>query len=454
MAIGRISGRNWRRSLRAVLPASPAALSAASRRAFTSARPSLAEPSENVSGATSADAAQRAHHAAYPAHPSVTSSHRLSEQQLEFRALAQDFAANELAPHAAQWDAEKYFPVDVLRRAAGLGFAGLFVKEDVGGAGLGRADGAVVFEALAHADVSTTAYLTIHNMNASIVDRFGSDEQRHKWLPPLVAMDLLSSYCLTEPGSGSDAASLQTTARQSPGSSDFILNGAKAFISGASASDVYLVMARTDGAGGKGISCFLVEKGSPGLSFGKLEKKLGWNSQPTATVTLEDVRVPAAHLIGGRGHGFRLAMSGLDGGRVNIAACSVGGAQRCVEYAQQYATERKQFSQRIIDFQHTRFQLADMATAVEASRLLVQNAAAAIDDKAPWATTAAAMAKRFATDSCYTVANHALQMLGGYGYLQEYPIERYVRDLRVHTILEGTNEIMRVIIARQLMEHK
>ncbi|GJP50069.1 hypothetical protein CLOM_g9213, partial [Closterium sp. NIES-68] len=386
------------------------------------------------------------------AHPSITSSHGLTPNQLEFRALAQDFAANELLPRAAEWDAQKHFPVDVLRKAAGLGFAALFVKEDVGGSGLGRADGAVIFEALAHADVSTTAYLTIHNMNASIIDRFGSEEQRHKWLPALATMDLLSSYCLTEPGSGSDAAALKTTARQAPGSTVYILNGSKAFISGATAADVYLVMARTDGEGPKGISCFLVEKDMPGVSFGQLEKKLGWNSQPTAAVILEDVRVPAANLIGGRGNGFRIAMTGLDGGRVNIGACSVGGAQFCLEYAQQYAADRKQFGKPITLFQNTQFQLADMATAVEASRLMVRNAATGIDIKAPWATTAAAMAKRFATDNCYQVANQALQLLGGYGFLQDYPVERYVRDLRVHTILEGTNEIMRLIIARRLLQ--
>ncbi|CAI5471434.1 unnamed protein product [Closterium sp. Yama58-4] len=255
------------------------------------------------------------------AHASITSSHGLTPHQLDFRALAQEFAANELLPRAAEWDARKHFPVDVLRKAAGLGFAALFVKEDVGGSGLGRADGAVVFEALAHADVSTTAYLTIHNMNASIIDRFGSEEQRHKWLPALATMDLLSSYCLTEPGSGSDAAALKTTARQATGSTDYILNGSKAFISGATAADVYVVMARTDGEGPKGISCFMVEKGMPGVSFGQLEKKLGWNSQPTAAVILEDVKVPAANLIGGRGNGFRIAMTGLDGGRVNIGAC-------------------------------------------------------------------------------------------------------------------------------------
>ncbi|CAI5950845.1 unnamed protein product [Closterium sp. NIES-64] len=392
----------------------------------------------------------------------------------------QDFAANELLPRAAEWDAQKHFPVDVLRKAAGLGFAALFVREDVGGSGLGRADGAVVFEALAHADVSTTAYLTIHNMNASIIDRFGSEEQQQKWLPALATMDLFSSYCLTEPGSGSDAAALKDLLSPRIASWSLAAAAMPLLSSGATASDVYVVMARTDGEGPKGISCFLVEKGMPGLSFGQLEKKLGWNSQPTAAalcwgiirvgwnsqptaavgraqvilgdVILEDVRVPAANLIGGRGNGFRIAMTGLDGGRVNIGACSVGGAQFCLEYAQQYATDRKQFGKPITAFQNTQFQLADMATAVEASRLMVRNAATAIDVKAPWATTAAAMAKRFATDNCYQVANQALQMLGGYGFLQDYPVERYLRDLRVHTILEGTNEIMRLIIARRLLQ--
>lgn len=380
------------------------------------------------------------------------SMHGLTSEQAEFRAVAQEFAANELMPHAAEWDEKRHFPVEVLRRAAALGFGGIYCRDDVGGAGVSRADAAVIFEQLAYADVSTTAYLTIHNMCCSMIDRFGTEEQRAGWLPQLTSMERLLSYCLTEPGSGSDAASLQTTARRAEGSSDYILSGAKAFISGAGVSDAYLVMARTGAAGPKGISCFLVEKGTEGLSFGKKERKMGWNSQPTASVMLDDVRVPERHLIGGEGRGFGIAMAGLDGGRINIATCSVGGAQFCMDHAREYATERRQFGARIADFQNTQFRLADMATAVEAARLMVRNGAAALDGGAPWATPAAAMAKRFATDACYGVANDALQMLGGYGYLQDYPIERYVRDLRVHTILEGTNEIMRIVISRHMLK--
>lgn len=374
----------------------------------------------------------------------------LTEQETEFRSLAQKFATEELLPNAAKWDEEKHFPKETLRKAAELGFGGLFCGEDVGGAGLGRADAAVIFEALAYADVSTTAYLTIHNMNCSIIERFGSSEQRQRWLPSLTSMDLFSSYCLTEPGAGSDAAALQTTARQAAGSTDFILNGAKAFISGGGSSDIYLVMARTGGSGPRGISCFLVEKEMKGLSFGKQEKKLGWNSQPTSSVMLDDVRVPSENLIGPLGEGFRIAMAGLDGGRINISACSVGGGQFCVDQTLEYVKDRKQFGSAIADFQNTKFRLADMATGVAASRLIVREAAMQLDGGMPGTTVWSAMAKRFATDTCYDVANQALQLYGGYGYLKDYPIERYVRDLRVHTILEGTNEIMRVIISREL----
>eukprot|EP00899_Mesostigma_viride_P029486 jgi/Mesvir1/9722/Mv12192-RA.1 len=364
-----------------------------------------------------------------------------------------DFGTKELLPHAARWDAEKHFPIDTLRKAAALGFAGMYCSPDFGGAGLSRADAAVVLEALAYADVSTTAYLTIHNMNCYIIDRYGSPAQKDKYLPRMTSLELLSSYCLTEPNSGSDAASLQTTARKAEGSSDYILNGSKAFISGGGASDVYLVMARTGGSGPKGISCFLLEKGTPGLSFGKNEHKMGWNAQPTAAVIMEEVRVPAANMIGGEGQGFKIAMGALDGGRINIATCSVGGAQYCMDAAKNYATVRKQFGLPIADFQNTQFKLADMATAIHACRLMVMDAAAAMDVQAPDSTLRSAMTKRFVTDACYSVCNDALQMLGGYGYLKEYAIERYLRDLRVHTILEGTNEIMRVIISRQLLKH-
>ncbi|KAG0592142.1 hypothetical protein KC19_1G228700 [Ceratodon purpureus] len=378
--------------------------------------------------------------------------HRLTADQLQFRSLASDFAENELLPFAAQWDEQKHFPVDVLRKAAKLGFGGIFCGHDVGGSQLSRADGAVIFEALAYADVSTTAYLTIHNMCASLIERFGTDEQRQALLPELTSMELLASYCLTEPNSGSDAASLQSTARRSEGSTDYILNGEKAFISGGGVSDVYLIMARTGEPGPKGISCFYVEKDSKGLSFGRQEDKLGWRSQPTSSVILEDVRVPERNLIGKEGQGFNIAMSALDGGRINIATCSVGGAQFCVDAAQGYVSSRKQFGKAIIDFQNTQFKLADMLTSVQASRFMVSNAATALDSKSPWASASAAMAKRFATDECYLVANDALQLHGGYGYLKDYAVERYVRDLRVHTILEGTNEIMRVVMARHMMK--
>lgn len=378
--------------------------------------------------------------------------HQLTADQLQFRSLASDFAENELMPFAAQWDEQKHFPVEVLRKAAGLGFGGLYCGHDVGGSGLSRADGAVIFEALAYADVSTTAYLTIHNMCASLIERYGTEDQRQDFLRELTSMDLLASYCLTEPNSGSDAASLQTTARRQAGSTDYILNGEKAFISGGGAADVYLVMARTGEAGPKGISCFYVDKDSKGLSFGRQEDKLGWRSQPTSSVILDDVRVPERCLIGKEGEGFTIAMSALDGGRINIATCSVGGAQFCVDAAQGYVSTRKQFGKAIIDFQNTQFKLADMLTKVQASRCLVLNAATALDSKAPWASASAAMAKRFATDECYNVANDALQLHGGYGYLKDYAVERYVRDLRVHTILEGTNEIMRVVMARHMIK--
>ncbi|KAI5081995.1 hypothetical protein GOP47_0001738 [Adiantum capillus-veneris] len=380
-------------------------------------------------------------------------AHRLSADQLHFRQLASDFARQELMPSAAEWDRKGYFPVDILRKAATLGFGGIFCCPEFGGSKLTRADGAVIFETLAYGDVSTTAYLTIHNMCCSLIDRFGTEELRAQWLPRLTTMELLSSYCLTEPGSGSDAASLQTTARQKPGNTDYILNGSKAFISGGGVSDIYLVMARTGDDGPKGITCFLLEKGMAGLSFGRPEHKLGWRSQPTTSVSLDDVKVPCTHIIGNENQGFKVALSGLDGGRINIAACSVGGAQFCFDETEEYVKRRKQFGKAIIDFQNTQFKLADMITRVQASRLMVAHAASAFDANAPGMTATVAMAKRFATETCYNVCNDALQLHGGYGYLNDYPIERYVRDLRVHTILEGTNEIMQLVIARQMMHH-
>jgi len=359
----------------------------------------------------------------------------MTEAQQEFRELALDFAKGELLPHAARWDEEKHFPVDALRHAASLGFGGIYVSEEFGGIGLGRKDAAVIFEALAYGDVPTTAYLTIHNMNCFVLDRFGTQEQKERWLPRMTAMELLSSYCLTEPGAGSDAAALATAAARD--GDDYVLTGAKAFISGGGASDVYIVLARTGGPGPGGVSCFLVEAGAPGLSFGKQEVKLGWNCQPTAVVNLDGVRVPAAQRIGAEGEGFKIAMAGLDGGRINIATCSVGGAQFCLDAAHDYAATRKQFGRAIEDFQNTQFKLADMATGLVASRVMVYNAAEALDAGLPSATASAAMAKRFATDTCYDIANDAQQLHGGYGYLREYPVERYMRDLRVHSILEG-----------------
>jgi alkylation response protein AidB-like acyl-CoA dehydrogenase len=373
----------------------------------------------------------------------------LSEEQRSFQAVARQFAAEEMEPNAARWDEEKTLPIPTLRRAAALGFAAIYVRDDVGGAGLGRLDAAILFEELAKGCPSTAAYISIHNMVAWMIDRFGDEAQRRRFIPDLATMKRLGSYALTEPGSGSDAAALATRAVRDGDS--YVLTGSKAFTSGGGVSDLYLIMARTGGAGARGISCFAVEKGSKGLSFGPPEKKLGWNSQPTAAVIMDSMRVPAANLIGGEGNGFRIAMAGLDGGRVNIGACSLGGAAFCLERATRYLEERRQFGKRIGDFQGLRFALADMATELAAARLMIWNAAVKLDQAAPDATLAAAMAKRFATDAGFRIADEALQLHGGYGYLKDHPIERVLRDLRVHRILEGTNEIMRVIIARHML---
>jgi alkylation response protein AidB-like acyl-CoA dehydrogenase len=372
----------------------------------------------------------------------------LSEEQRAIQEAASDFAAAELAPHSARWDEDRLFPVDVLRKAAELGFAGIYTSEELGGAGLSRLDAAIIFEALAYGDVPVTAYLTIHNMATWMVDRFGSDELRRRYVPRLTSMELIASYSLTEPGAGSDAASLRTTARRDGDA--YVLDGSKAFISGGGVSDVYVVMARTGEAGAKGISCFVVEKGTPGLSFGSQERKMGWNAQPTAQVNFDGVRVPGENRVGAEGEGFRFAMMGLDGGRLNIAACSLGGAGFALATAKAYMEQRQQFGRPLKDFQALQFKLADMATELEAARLMVRRAAAALDAGDPQATKLCAMAKRFATDAGFSVANEALQLHGGYGYLRDYPLERIVRDLRVHQILEGTNEIMRVIIAREM----
>ena len=372
----------------------------------------------------------------------------LTEDQRAIQDAARQFADAELAPHSAEWDETKHFPVDVMRMAAEMGFCGIYTGEEHGGMALGRVEAAVIFEELSRGDVSTAAFISIHNMATWMIDKFGSDELRARLVPSLVTMDKIASYCLTEPGSGSDAAALRTTARRD--GDHYVLNGSKAFISGAGVSDVYVVMVRTGDDGPKGISCIVVEKDTPGLSFGANEKKMGWSSQPTAVVSFDDCRVPAGNLVGGEGDGFRYAMAGLDGGRLNIAACSLGGARLALETAQDYVKTRKQFGKPIGDFQNTQFKLADMATQLEACRLMVLRGAWAIDTGHPEKTKWCAMAKRMTTDACFQIADDALQLHGGYGYLKDYPLERIVRDLRVHRILEGTNEIMRVITAREL----
>ncbi|MBX7146774.1 MAG: acyl-CoA dehydrogenase family protein [Alphaproteobacteria bacterium] len=363
--------------------------------------------------------------------------------------MARNFAVEEMQPHAALWDKEKFFPVECLKKAATLGLAGIYVQEDIGGAGLDRQTAVLIFEELSSGCVSTAAYLSIHNMVCWMIDTAGNDQQRSTWLPSMLTMDRLGSYCLTEPGSGSDAGSLSTQARLV--GDDYVLDGTKAFISGGGTSDVYVVMARTGAAGPKGVSAFIVEKGTPGLSFGKSEHKLGWNSQPTSMVFMENCKIPVRNRLGVEGSGFKLAMRGLDGGRLNIGACSVGGARFCLEMTSQYMKERKQFNQPLTSFQALQFRLADMATELEASRLMLRKAAFMLDNKHPDATVHCAMAKRFATDTGFKICDEALQLHGGYGYLQDFPVERYLRDTRVHRILEGTNEIMRVIIARHLL---
>lgn len=373
----------------------------------------------------------------------------LPDATRELRETALAFAAERLAPHALEWDERKHFPVEVMREAAALGMAALYVREESGGAGLTRLDAAVVFEALATGCPTTSAFLSIHNMVAWMIDRFGNDAQRAEWLPQLVGMEKIASYCLTEPGAGSDAAALSTKATRD--NQGYVLNGVKQFISGAGASDLYLTMVRTGGPGANGISALLVPKDTPGLSFGANERKMGWNAQPTRQVIFEDARVPATALLGEEGQGFRFAMQGLDGGRLNIGACSLGGAQRALDIAMNYVRERRAFGQEVAKFQATQFRLADMATELEAARTLLWRACAKLDAKAPDATAFCAMAKRFATDTGFRVADEALQLLGGYGYLADYGIEKIVRDLRVHRILEGTNEIMRLIVARSLL---
>jgi alkylation response protein AidB-like acyl-CoA dehydrogenase len=373
----------------------------------------------------------------------------LSEDHIAVRDMAREFAADRMAPHAVEWDEKRHFPIDVMREAAALGMGGIYVRDDVGGSGMTRLDAALIFEALATGCPTVSAFISIHNMAAWMIDRFGTDEQRARWLPGLCTMDLIASYCLTEPGAGSDAAALKTRARLD--GDDYVLDGVKQFISGAGVSDVYVVMVRTGEGGAGGISTIVVEKGTPGLSFGANEKKMGWNAQPTRQVIFENCRVPVANRIGPEGIGFKIAMAGLDGGRLNISACSLGGAQAALDKSVAYMAERTAFGKRLHDFQALQFKLADMATELEAARTFLWRAAAALDAKDPQATQLCAMAKRFGTDVGFQVANDALQLHGGYGYLADYGIEKIVRDLRVHQILEGTNEIMRLIIARGLV---
>jgi len=378
-----------------------------------------------------------------------TAAFELPEATRELQQVAQDFAREVLAPNALRWDQERHFPVAEMREAAKLGMASLYVREENGGAGLTRLDAAVVFEALATGCPTISAFLSIHNMVAWMVDSFGSDALRAEWLPKLVGMDLIASYALTEPGAGSDAAALRTrAARDNEG---FVLNGTKQFISGAGVSDVYLTMARTGGDGPSGVSALMIPRDTPGVSFGAIEQKMGWNAQPTRQVIFDNARVPSAALLGEEGKGFRYAMAGLDGGRLNIAACSLGGAQAALDIALNYVQERRAFGKAIAEFQNTQFKLADMRIELEAARALLWRACAKLDAKAPDAGTFCAMAKRFVTDTGSRVADDALQLLGGYGYLADYGVEKIVRDLRVHRILEGTNEIMRMIVGRQML---
>jgi alkylation response protein AidB-like acyl-CoA dehydrogenase len=374
----------------------------------------------------------------------------LNEEQRAFQQAAREFALHEFAPHAAGWDENRHFPVDAIRKAGELGFCGLYTAVEHGGVGLSRLDAAIVFEELASACPSTAAFITIHNMVTWMVTTFGGPELVKHWGPRLASGQALASYCLTEPGSGSDAASLRTTARQDGGG--FVLNGSKAFISGAGATDALVVMARTGSEGADGISALLVPADSPGIQYGKKETKMGWNSQPTRAISFDDVRVPAANLLGETGSGFRIAMKGLDGGRINIATCSIGAAQGALQAAQHYMHQRQQFGRPLADFQALQFKLADMTTELVAARQMVRLAASKLDAGHPDAAVYCAMAKRLATDVGFQVCNEALQIHGGYGYLREYPLERLLRDARVHQILEGTNEIMRVIVARRMLQ--
>ncbi|WP_022722314.1 isobutyryl-CoA dehydrogenase [Rhodopseudomonas sp. B29] len=374
----------------------------------------------------------------------------LNEDQRAIQQMARDFAAEKIAPHALKWDEDKHLPLDVIRQAASLGIGGIYIKDDVGGSAMTRLDAALIFEALATGCPAVSAFISIHNMAAWMIDSYGNEDQRQRWLPKLCNMELIASYCLTEPGSGSDAAALRTRAVRD--GDYYVLNGQKQFISGAGENDLYVTMVRTGADGPSGISTLVIERDTPGLSFGANERKMGWNAQPTRAVMFDNARVPVANRLGDEGIGFKIAMAGLDGGRLNIGACSLGGAQAALDKALSYTKDRKAFGKRLDEFQALQFRLADMATELEAARTLLWRAAAALDRKDVDATKLCAMAKRFATDAGFEVANQALQLHGGYGYLAEYGVEKLVRDLRVHQILEGTNEIMRLIVARKLLE--
>jgi len=378
----------------------------------------------------------------------MTNQFDLTDEQRQIQEMAQQFTADAITPHAGEWDEKHIFPRDTIRAAAELGFGSIYVAEDSGGIGLGRLEAALIMEAMAYGCPSTSAFISIHNMASWMIDRFGTQSVKDKYLPSMVTMERIGSYCLTEPGSGSDAAALKTKAVKD--GDHYVVTGTKQFISGGGENEIYVCMVRTGVDGPKGISCLVIEKDMPGVSFGAQERKLGWHSQPTAQVNFDSVRVPAENLVGGEGEGFRIAMMGLDGGRLNIGACSLGGAQRCLDETVKYTKERKQFGTAIADFQNTQFMLADMETELQAARMLLYAAAVKVTENAPDKTKFAAMAKRLATDSGSSIVDRALQLHGGYGYLMDYPIERFWRDLRVHSILEGTNQVMRMIVGREL----
>lgn len=379
----------------------------------------------------------------------MTNQFDLTEDQIAIQDMARKFTADAITPYAAEWDEKHIFPRETIKQAAELGFASIYVSEESGGIGLGRLEAALIMEAMAYGCPATSAFISIHNMAAWMIDCFGSADLKARYLPQLNNMDKMAGYCLTEPGSGSDAAALKTTAKLN--GDHYIVNGTKQFISGGGVNDVYVTMVRTGGEGSKGISCLVIEKTMEGVSFGVPERKLGWNASPTAQVIFDNVKVPVENRVGAEGDGFRFAMMGLDGGRLNIGACSLGGAQRCLDESIKYTKERQQFGQPVAEFQNTQFMLADMATDLEAARALLYLAAAKVNANAPDKSRFSAMAKRLSTDSGSKIVNDALQLHGGYGYLKDYPIERFWRDLRVHSILEGTNQVMRIIVGRDLL---